>query len=113
MTGQPTTEHAPHSASGALPLPRQTTPTWEIELLISGATVFGLLQLPAQVEANMMRVINRTAPDVGALLVPLWIYLQAALGVQAPIRLTICTDTATMIRKLAAPITRLPRWPCE
>ena len=24
----------------------RTTPTWELELLISGATIFGLLQLP-------------------------------------------------------------------
>ena len=30
----------------SLALPRRTTPTWELELLISGATIFGLLQLP-------------------------------------------------------------------
>ena len=27
-------------------IPAKTTPTWEMELLLSGATVFGLLQLP-------------------------------------------------------------------
>ncbi len=30
-------------------IPAKTTPTWEMELLISGATVFSLLQLPAPV----------------------------------------------------------------
>ena len=28
-----------------LTLPRRTTPTWEVELLLSGATVFALVQL--------------------------------------------------------------------
>ncbi len=67
------------TATGAMPLPRQTTPTWEIELLISGATVFGLMQLPAMVKSGLVIVINRTAPDIASLLVPLWIYLQSAL----------------------------------
>ena len=31
---------------GALALPRHTTPTWEVELLISGVAVFAMLQLP-------------------------------------------------------------------
>jgi hypothetical protein len=30
----------------ALDLPRDTTPTWEIELLVSGAVLFGLFQIP-------------------------------------------------------------------
>ena len=33
--------------SGSNQISKQTTPTWEMELLISGATVFSLLQLPA------------------------------------------------------------------
>src|SRR5690606_14228449 len=32
--------------TGRDPLPRRTTPTWEMELLISGATVFSLMQAP-------------------------------------------------------------------
>jgi len=67
------------TSTGAMPLPRQTTPTWEIELLISGATVFGLMQLPAMVEAGLVIVINRTATDIASLLVPMWIYIQSAL----------------------------------
>jgi len=70
-------EHA--TSTGAMPLPRQTTPTWEIELLISGATVFGLMQLPAMVESKLVIIINRTAPDIASLLVPMWIYIHSAL----------------------------------
>ncbi len=33
-------------AAGALAVPRDTTPTWEIELLVSGAVLFGLFQIP-------------------------------------------------------------------
>ena len=71
--------HPEQTPTGAMPLPRQTTPTWEIELLISGATVFGLMQLPALVESGMVKIINRTAPDIASLLVPMWIYVQSAL----------------------------------
>lgn len=34
-----------------LPLPKRTTPTWEIELLLSGATVFALVQLAGALPA--------------------------------------------------------------
>jgi hypothetical protein len=34
-----------HAADGGNLLPRRTTPTWEIEMLLSGATVFALIQL--------------------------------------------------------------------
>ncbi|MGQ0801600.1 MAG: hypothetical protein ACT4NL_15995 [Pseudomarimonas sp.] len=75
------TDSEPSTPTGAMPLPRQTTPTWEIELLISGATVFGLIQLPAMVESGLVIVINRVAPDIASLLVPLWIYIQSALTI--------------------------------
>jgi hypothetical protein len=38
------TDDADHD--GEIRLPPKTTPTWEVELLVSGATVFGLAQLP-------------------------------------------------------------------
>ncbi len=69
----------PTGERGALPLPRDTTPTWEIELLVSGATVFGLLQLPPKVEAGLVMLVNRVDQDLASLAVPLWIYLQSAL----------------------------------
>jgi len=46
----PTPEAAPQDA-----MPKHTTPTWESELLLSGATVFGLLQLPASIYALLDR----------------------------------------------------------
>lgn len=36
----------PSAADGRLPLPRQTTPTWEVELLLSAGLVFALFQVP-------------------------------------------------------------------
>ena len=36
--------------------PAQTTPTWEMELLVSGATIFGLLQLPTLLDRAYFRV---------------------------------------------------------
>ena len=36
----------PETLSSADALPRHTTPTWEVELLISGVAVFAMLQLP-------------------------------------------------------------------
>jgi hypothetical protein len=40
---------------GPLPLPKRTTPTWEIELLISGAVVFSLFSLHEPLEAYFQR----------------------------------------------------------
>ncbi|MEO6138096.1 MAG: hypothetical protein ABIP11_05435 [Luteimonas sp.] len=37
-------------------IPRHTTPTWESELLLSGATVFGLLQVPASLYSLIDRL---------------------------------------------------------
>jgi hypothetical protein len=47
----PAPEAAPQDA-----IPKHTTPTWESELLLSGATVFGLLQLPAPIYTEMDRL---------------------------------------------------------
>ncbi|KFN49809.1 hypothetical protein [Arenimonas composti] len=60
-------------------LPKRTTPTWEMELLISGATVFSLLQLPDQVDRLLFGFYNNTLPDLAALSLPLWIYVKFAL----------------------------------
>ena len=39
----------------SLKLPKRTTPTWEIELLISGATAFGLIQIYTYPEKYVCR----------------------------------------------------------
>lgn len=79
MTEPQSSQQASHAPSGALRLPRMTTPTWEVELLISGATVFGLMQLPSRLEALMVNLANRAEADIGMLLIPLWIYMLSGL----------------------------------
>jgi hypothetical protein len=60
-------------------LPTHTTPTWEMELLVSGATIFGLLQLPSLLDRGFFRVINGAVFDEAWLLQALWIYSKTAL----------------------------------
>ena len=43
-------------------LPKHTTPTWEVELLISGVAVFAMLQLPGWLDDGMFAL----APRLGA-----------------------------------------------
>jgi hypothetical protein len=58
---------------------RQTTPTWEMELLISGATVFGLMQLPEPLSRMMMVLINSNESDIAALFGVMSVYVQIGL----------------------------------
>lgn len=62
-----------------LQLPRRTTPTWEMELLISGATVFGLLQLPALIDRFMFNMNNGSTLEITGLVMALWVYMKFAL----------------------------------
>lgn len=50
------------SESGTEPahqLPKHTTPTWEVELLISGVAVFAMLQLPGWLNDRLMFLLPR------------------------------------------------------
>lgn len=78
---QPTHPTAPDTAAPEDPqqLPRRTTPTWEMELLISGATVFGLLQLPELVDRVMFNMNNGSAMEIAGLVMALWIYAKFSL----------------------------------
>jgi hypothetical protein len=58
---------------------RQTTPTWEMELLISGATVFGLMQLPEPLSQAMMILMNSNEEGIAMLLGVVNVYVQIAL----------------------------------
>ena len=62
-----------------LHLPSRTTPTWEMELLISGATIFGLLQLPSLIDTTYFELFNRSARGIEGLLLPLWMYAKFSL----------------------------------
>ena len=52
---------APHAAPTTFDVPRDTTPTFELEMLVSGATLFGLFQLPPLIEA----LVTRYGPHLG------------------------------------------------
>ncbi|MBX6365854.1 MAG: hypothetical protein IRZ00_18555 [Gemmatimonadetes bacterium] len=71
----PTTEAAPPESA----LPRDTTPTWELEMLISGAVVFGLLQLPGVVDGVYDRLYPRLGADPQYALRLGYVYLKTIL----------------------------------
>jgi hypothetical protein len=64
-------------------LPSRTTPTWEMELLLSGATVFGLLQLPDKLDRWFYAWINAGDPVVSSFVLALGVYVQFAVFVLA------------------------------
>jgi hypothetical protein len=70
---------ASHDAPDRATVPSQTTPTWEMELLVSGATIFGLLQLPELVDRAYVRTLNLSPDDYATLLTPLWMYSKFAI----------------------------------
>jgi hypothetical protein len=59
-------------------LPKHTTPTWEVELLISGVAVFAMLQLPGWLDDNMFALYPRLDAAWAELLKLLYIYARSA-----------------------------------
>ncbi len=60
--------------------PHEVTRAWEVELLVSGATVFGLLQLPSRIDAVYYDVVNRTPPSIPLSMIMLpWFYVKISL----------------------------------
>jgi hypothetical protein len=64
-------------------LPARTTPTWELELIVSGATTLGLLQLPQLLDHGYFRAMNLVPQDYAQLFMPLWLYSKIAVVVLA------------------------------
>ncbi len=60
-------------------LSARTTPTWEIELLISGALVFSLLKLPALLDATVLQILPTLSSGLVAALSLVSLYLRAAV----------------------------------
>lgn len=60
-------------------MPRHTTPTWEMELLISGATVFALMQLPGLVEGWLDHWLPRFDADAAAVMLLPAVYLKSSV----------------------------------
>lgn len=71
------TDQATDSADNVLS--KRTTPTWDMELLISGATTIGLLQLPGLMDEVFLDAINRSADEILRVIMPLWTYAKFAL----------------------------------
>ena len=59
-------------------LPKHTTPTWEVELLISGVAVFAMLQLPGWLDDQMFALKPRFNELWGDPLLVLYVYLKCA-----------------------------------
>ncbi|MGN6513662.1 MAG: hypothetical protein ACTHKZ_08860, partial [Lysobacteraceae bacterium] len=64
-------------------LPRHTTPTWEVELLISGVAVFAMLQLPGWLGDRLFDVLPRVDPAWGKALQVFGLYLISAAVILA------------------------------
>lgn len=68
----------PHDGGPMLRLPRQTTPTWEVELLISGVAVFAMLQLPGWLDDRLYALVPRFEDEIAQPLRMVYVYLKSA-----------------------------------
>src|SRR5690606_17387470 len=64
-------------------LSRRTTPTWEVELLISGVAVFAMLQLPGWLDDRMFALEPRLDEDWRIVLALSYFYAKSAAVVLA------------------------------
>lgn len=67
------------AATPADAIPAKTTPTWEMEMLLSGATVFGLLQLPDALHGVTDPLLARLGGGAALVANMLTLYVGAAL----------------------------------
>jgi hypothetical protein len=64
-------------------LPKHTTPTWEVELLISGVAVFAMLQLPGLLDDAILAMLPRFGPGWAQPLEVMYMYLKTAAVILA------------------------------
>ena len=64
-------------------LPRETTPTWEVELLISGVAVFAMLQLPGLLDDAILAMLPRFGPGWAQPIEVMYMYLKTAAVILA------------------------------
>ncbi|MCB1561836.1 MAG: hypothetical protein KDI75_12220 [Xanthomonadales bacterium] len=79
----PAAQNQPAIRAGALPLPRDTTPTWEVELLISGVAVFAMLQLPGWLDERVFALRPRLSETWLSPLNVLHMYFESAAVILA------------------------------
>lgn len=72
------TDHTSTPPGGARQLPRHTTPTWEVELLISGVAVFAMLQLPGWLDDVYFMLQPRFGSGWQVVLMLLYMYTKGA-----------------------------------
>jgi len=65
------------------PLPSRTTPTWEVELLISGVAVFAMLQLPGQLDHALFWLEPRLGEDWRLIATMSYLYAKSAAVILA------------------------------
>lgn len=73
-------------------IPRHTTPTWEVEMIISGAAVFAMLQLPGWLDQRIGMLIPRFTDawaSVLALLSIYWVGAAEVLGITFTVHLAL------------------------
>ncbi len=65
------------SANATTAVPRGTTPTWEIEMLLSGAVVFALMQIPTVLDQSFDRVFLKLAAAWSIVALLVYSYVKA------------------------------------
>ncbi len=76
-------ENDPDDGLASDALPRHTTPTWEVELLISGVAVFAMLQLPGLLDDVLLRLLPRFDSEWREPLKLMYVYLKSATVILA------------------------------
>ena len=78
-------EPMPHLPQGdpASSLPRHTTPTWEVELLISGVALFAMLQLPGWLDDKLFALQPRFGAGWEMPVLMIYLYLKSAAVILA------------------------------
>jgi hypothetical protein len=76
-TGPDSPQH--DTANPADALPARTTPTWEIEILLSGASVFALFQLYDSLQRRLFDIFERLSPEALGMWTALGGYVQAGV----------------------------------
>lgn len=64
-------------------VPGSTTPTWEIELLISGVTVFAMLQLPSAIDQSYFGLENRFDRNFVTAMLMAYFYVKGSVVILA------------------------------
>lgn len=71
--------HHPEAPGNPFELPARTTPTWEVEILLSGATVFALFQLYGFINESVIQVVSGLASDARGMASAMLVYVQAGV----------------------------------